>query len=98
MKSEKDYIEWFKWMYNINPYHTIHGIRYVDAYVAMRDEYNGLMGETDLVVMLKKEGTLSFEKNRKKIMKEFAILTFDEYSQKRGWGDFFLSRHFFYIT
>jgi hypothetical protein len=47
----------------------------------MRDEFLGKMGETEMVKMMKEDGT--FEKNKKHYETKYSILTFEEYKNSK---------------
>lgn len=53
------------------------GLNYLHELKTLRDEIIGVFGDTELVKIMKKEG--SFDKTKKHWKSKYHILTFDEY-------------------
>jgi len=75
-ENYNDYLVWLKERYNLTPEDKYMGVSEILTLKSLRDEHLGLYGETQLVQILKENGT--FE-NQKKNWLKYSILTFDEY-------------------
>ena len=76
-KLYEEYLVWLKQTHNITPDDKYMGLNELESLKTLRDEFMGLLGETQMVVMMKEEG--SFEKNKNYWETKYFILTFDEY-------------------
>ena len=74
------YLIWLKQTHDITPEDKYMGVNVLEELKTMRDEHLGLLGETELVKLLKEDG--SFEK-QKQNWEKFIILTFEEYKHSK---------------
>lgn len=70
------YLLWLKNTHNLTPEDVYCGVNALTELKSLRDEHLGLLGETQLVKMLKAAGL--FEQQPKK-WEKYKILTFEEY-------------------
>ena len=80
-KLYEEYLVWLKQTHNITPDDKYMGVNALEELKTMRDESMGLLGETQLVIMMKEEG--SFEKTKNDWKTKYSILTFDEYKNSK---------------
>ena len=80
-KLYEEYLIWLKQTYDITPDDKYMGINELESLKTMRDEFLGRMGETQIVKMMKEDGT--FEKNKKHYETKYSILTFEEYKNSK---------------
>lgn len=87
MNTENDdlydeYIVWLKETHDLTPSQTFCGVNAILEAVAIRDEFIGRMGETELVKRMREQGV--FEKIKKEMEESrFMILTFEEYKNSK---------------
>ena len=76
-KLYEEYLVWLKQTHDLTPDDKYMGINELESLKTMRDEFLGRMGETQIVKMMKEDGT--FEKNKKIMEDKYSILTFEDY-------------------
>jgi len=80
-KLYEEYLVWLKETHNMTPDDKYMGVNMLLELKCMRDEFLGRMGETEMVKMMKEDGT--FEKNKKHYETKYSILTFEEYKNSK---------------
>lgn len=80
-KLYEEYLVWLKQTHDITPDDKFMGVNELQELKTMRDEFMGLLGETEMVKLLKEDGT--FEKYKKHYETKYSILTFDEYKNSK---------------
>jgi hypothetical protein len=80
-KLYEEYLVWLKETHNMTPDDKYMGVNMLLELKCMRDEFLGKMGETEMVKMMKEDGT--FEKNKKHYETKYSILTFEEYKNSK---------------
>ena len=80
-KLYEEYLVWLKETHNMTPDDKYMGVNMLLELKCMRDEFLGRMGETEIVKMMKEDGT--FEKNKKHYETKYSILTFEEYKNSK---------------
>ena len=73
------YVLFLKNTYNLTPEQKFGNINTILELKSLRDEFSGCYGDTQIVKMLKEEG--SFEKSKKEMMFKYFPLTFEEYKE-----------------
>jgi hypothetical protein len=73
------YVLFLKNVYNLTPEEKYFNINAILELKSLRDEFCGLIGDTQMVKLLKKDGT--FEETKKSWGKYFP-LTFEEYKEE----------------
>ena len=84
-KLYEEYLVWLKQTHDITPDDKYMGVNVLQELKTMRDEFTGLLGETQIVKMMKEDGT--FEKNKKHYETKYSILTFEEYKNSKQIND-----------
>ena len=84
-KLYEEYLVWLKQTHDITPDDKYMGVNVLQELKTMRDEFMGLLGETQMVKMMKEDGT--FEKNKKHYETKYSILTFEEYKKSKQIND-----------
>ena len=84
-KVYEEYLVWLKQTHDITPDDKYMGVNVLQELKTMRDEFMGLLGETQMVKMMKENGT--FEKNKKHYETKYSILTFEEYKNSKQIND-----------
>jgi hypothetical protein len=84
-KLYEEYLVWLKETHNMTPDDKYMGVNMLLELKCMRDEFLGRMGETEMVKMMKEDGT--FEKNKKHYETKYSILTFEEYKNSKQIND-----------
>ena len=78
-KLYEEYLTWLKRTHDISPDDTYMGLNEVESLKTIRDEFTGLLGETQIVKIMKEDGT--FEENKTDWEAKYSILTFEEYKK-----------------
>jgi hypothetical protein len=84
-KLYEEYLVWLKQTHDITPDDKYMGVNELQSLKTMRDEFMGLLGETQIVKMMKEDGT--FEKNKMEWETKYSILTFEEYKNSKQIND-----------
>lgn len=84
-KLYEEYLVWLKQTHDITPDDKYMGVNVLQELKTMRNEFTGLLGETQIVKMMKEDGT--FEKNKKHYETKYSILTFEEYKNSKQIND-----------
>jgi hypothetical protein len=80
-KLYEEYLVWLKQTHGMTPDDKYMGVNEFLELKSMRDEFLGRMGETQIVKMMKEDGT--FEKNKKHYETKYSVLTFEEYKNSK---------------
>jgi hypothetical protein len=80
-KLYEEYLVWLKQTHGMTPDDKYMGVNELLELKSMRDEFLGRMGETQIVKMMKEDGT--FEKNKKHYETKYPVLTFEEYKNSK---------------
>lgn len=78
-KLYEEYLTWLNRTHDISPDDTYMGLNEVESLKTIRDEFTGLLGETQIVKIMKEDGT--FEENKTDWETKYSILTFEEYKK-----------------